>query len=53
MAVDKNISGKWITLEGTVAEVRAALDAERVSPHQVANVYYDGDQTKTVAFYHK
>ena len=51
MAVSKAISGRYVTLEGTLAEVRAALDAERVPHNKVLGFIWN--ETKYVALYHK
>ena len=51
MTVTKAVYGRWATLTGTMAEVAAALQAERVMAHQCKGVVYDGTLNVYAAIY--
>jgi len=51
MAVSKTDYGPWHTLEGTLAEVAAALESNKVSAQAVVGCYGANDGTAAVAVY--
>ena len=51
MTVSQTITGDWVLLSGTAAEVTAALETYKVPEHKLKAAFYNG--TNVSVIYHK
>ena len=52
MAVTKTVSGVWVSLQGTLGEVRAQLNADNVGMVKVKGFVQNSDGSVFTVLYH-